>query len=164
MTEVPLTQGRVAIIDGADSVSVCCYRWHAVFKGGKWYARRSGLVGEPTIVYMHHFILNPPNGYTADHIDGDGLNNQRFNLRAATQQQQCWNRRKKARSAYKGVSWQRNPRLAAGGYWRCTIQAPNGQIISRSAKTQEAAARIYNVLAQEYFGEFAWLNALEAMA
>ena len=158
--KVPLTRGLFAVVEDRDAALVIPYKWYACPAPRRvtWYAaRKSGN----RRVYMHHIICPPPAGYTVDHIDGDGLDNRRENLRVATQQQQTRNRRPIAgkKSPYKGVSWKRSPLYRGGGYWYACITV-NGRKIYRSAKSEEAAARIYNDLASEHFGEFAWLNPI----
>lgn len=156
MIEIPLTQGRVALVDDADAMSLLARRpWRAIHKGGKWYAAR----GQSPVIYMHREILPVGLGLTVDHINGDGLDNQRLNLRPATQQQQTWNRAPARHKRFKGVHWQRDHQRRGGGRWVCTI-TPEGRPIVRCAKTEEHAARLYNALAREHFGEFAWLNPL----
>ena len=101
---VPLTQGREAIIDVADVSLVDGHTWW-LGKGG--YAVRVYKVnGKQTTVYMHRVISACPEGQEVDHIDGDGLNNRRSNLRNATKAQNAYNvgPRRTNTSGYKGVS------------------------------------------------------------
>lgn len=81
---IPLTRDKVALVDDADAGAVLRYSWRVGGNGFK-YAIRGGHAGEPATVYMHRQIINPPRGLRVDHFDGDGLNNQRSNLRAISQ-------------------------------------------------------------------------------
>jgi hypothetical protein len=134
-------------------------RWFAVYQSGKWYAG-TGDSRKGTQISLHRFILQPPQNIEVDHIDGDGLNNRRSNLRLATDQQQSMNRRrinKSKSSKFKGVLWAVDARYRKGGRWLVHIRA-DGKTICRSARTEEDAARLYNRLAIQYFGEFAKVN------
>lgn len=106
---------------------------------------------------MHRLIMHCPKNKQVDHIDGNGLNNQKCNLRIVTQQQNGWNRGTsgKNRSGYKGVCWLKQNRK-----WLAKI------VVNYDAKSlgyfnsKKDAARAYNIAAKKYFGEFAKLNKL----
>jgi hypothetical protein len=99
--------------------------------------------------------MNVPDGFQIDHIDGDGLNNQKSNLRIGTHQQNIMNRTKQRNntSGYKGVSFDKstNKFVAQIGYNKKGIHIG-------SFKTAILAARAYDVEAIKYHGEFANLN------
>lgn len=160
MTDVvrlPLTKGRSVLIDAADLPAVSCHRWHASDTGeGRWYAARRRKVGEgrPGTIKMHTFLTGWPQ---VDHINGDGLDNRRCNLRPATSAQNSANARRArtSRSPYKGVEYQRS------GRWRARI-CPRGQSIELGFyDTAEKAARAYDSAARAIYGEFAYLNLPE---
>lgn len=86
MKEIPLTQGKIAKVSDADFTRVRnAGSWQAhVNQSGLWYAKRKFRVksGERKTVFMHRFILDCQyEECHVDHKDGDGLNNQRSNLR-----------------------------------------------------------------------------------
>jgi hypothetical protein len=84
---VPLTQGKVAIIDAADTAAIEGWNWEAHrSRSGCWYARRSTKVGGARKrVYLHRVILGElPPRHVPHHKDGDGLNNRRSNLCSVT--------------------------------------------------------------------------------
>jgi hypothetical protein len=151
MIEIPLTQGKVVRIEDLPLISP--YRWYAARSYGQWYAFS---VNHPPIK-MHQLILPPADGLTPDHIDGDGLNNTRANLRLATRLQQRMNTGKRQgakHSAYKGVTLHQ-------GRWCAEIKI-NGRRIRKMASSDVDAARIYNKLACKLFGAFARLNEVPA--
>jgi hypothetical protein len=166
MIEIPLTQGKAAIIDDQDIHLVEGRTWHAwrveMKSGELWYAVSSATTRLPRLL-MHRVILDPPPHLLTDHIDGNGLNNQRYNLRAATKAQQSMNSRATdypgKTSRYKGVIWMTDKRMSAGGSWAAQINIC-GHPITRSAPSEVAAAAFYNELAMQHFGEFARLNDL----
>jgi HNH endonuclease len=161
MKQIPLTRGYVALVDDDDFKFVSQFSWHVyIGKSGiyamAWTRRVNGVRLK---VRMHKAILPFPE---IDHRDGDGLNNQKHNLRACTRQQNIQNT--KARSGtlspYKGVILERK-----NGKWRASIMPANGIRISLGAYfTQEEAARAYDTAAKEHFGEFARLNFPEVAA
>ena len=79
MKQIPLTQGKFAIIDDKDFEYLNQWKW--TYDGR--YAIRSVAftVGKRSKIYMHRIILNTPVGMDTDHIDMNRLNNQRLNLR-----------------------------------------------------------------------------------
>lgn len=101
MKRIKLTQNKYALIDDLDYEKVSKYRWCAVLSRGKWYA------GRMNNGRMHSFILGKKKGKEVDHIDGDGLNNQRKNLRFASHKENSRNCKlyKTNKSGHKGVSW-----------------------------------------------------------
>lgn len=79
MPTIPLTQGKVTIIDEADYDYLLQWKWH--YREG--YAVRSQYLGRTNgkqklkNIWMHRLLLNTPDGMESDHIDGNGLNNVR---------------------------------------------------------------------------------------
>ncbi len=105
MKKIELTQGKFALIDDEDYNQVVQDKWFAHFERGRFYAWRSRHT-KP--IRMHHIILGIPSpGLEIDHIDGNGLNNQKMNLRFVNRSQNNMNRSKKSNtsSRYKGVQW-----------------------------------------------------------
>jgi len=149
MRSIPLTRGKVAIVDDADYEFLSQSTWHAWWSGSRWYA----LDGHRR--YMHRVIL----GLTrfcdkGDHKDGDGLNNQRCNLRIATNSQNAANSKLRStnRSGFRGVVWS-----VKESKWIAVI-GPNIRIGCFSQREQAAIA--YNEEAIKRYGEFAKLNTL----
>jgi hypothetical protein len=152
MKEIQLSQGKIALVDDEDYDTLSEYKWYANRVAGKhWYATRRGKKGEGDRVRMHNQILDT---LGVDHIDGDGLNNQRSNLRPATQQQNSRNRRPiGGKSQYKGVTWNRHIEK-----WTAKIWIDYKCIYLGSYKTEREAAVAYDNAAIKHFGEFAKLN------
>lgn len=163
MREIPLTHGKVAIVDDED---------YDLVKGHTWHARKnkdSGIFYAGTVIIkkgtrrnmlMHRLIINPPSGMKVDHKNHDGLDNRRENLRVCTQSQNCANRRKRKNcsSRYKGVSFSK-PK----GKWQAYSKqfGKEGKIIHIGYfLTEQEAAAAYNEKALEHFGEFAHLNKI----
>jgi hypothetical protein len=161
--EIPLTQGKIAVIDDADWELVAPFKWYAQkAPNGRWYARTSAWNPETRTTSklpMHRLLLGVT-GYETkvDHRDGDGLNNRRSNIRACTNAENIRNRPKDSvptSSRYKGVTWSKpNQR------WFASICFEGQQIHLGSFRVEEDAARAYNEAATRLFGDFARLNEL----
>lgn len=148
----------IANVSIEDYERLDCYKWHPHVLKNKVYAmtRIPVLWDSPKKVYMHQLILPNKYGFEVDHIDGNGLNNTRSNLRYATKAQNAQNRSVTGNGAskYKGVS-------KSGYRWRATIRV-NGEFKHIGVfDTQIKAAKAYDSQAKKYFGEFANLNFKE---
>lgn len=105
---VTLTKGYEAVIDAEDVSLVSENNWTAIPSGNTAYAvRRSILGGKKSVRTMHRLIIGDPKGLLVDHINGNGLDNRKENLRTATKSQNMHNAtiRKDNKTGYKGVSW-----------------------------------------------------------
>lgn len=160
MKIVPLTQEKVALVDDEDYKLVSRFKWHAdEMKNRKnlWYARtglpRAG--GRSRGLRMHTLIMGK--GVLVDHRDGNGLNNQRTNLRIATRSQNLQNCAPwKHSSRFKGVCRSRSEKLKKP--WRVEIQHERKKLFLGRFRTQKLAATAYNEAAKKLFGPFARLN------
>lgn len=153
---IPLTKGYYAIVDDADYPALSRYKWQASERSRNVYA--STDISRKK-VYMHRMIMNPAKGLTIDHRDGNGLNNQRSNLRIATIRQNTINRTRllpNTKSKYRGVFAITNSKS-----WRAQIFVKGKTIYLGSFATEEAAALAYNRAAIRHHGDFAILNDLK---
>jgi hypothetical protein len=148
-----LANGRgVAVVDAEDAETVAGYAWYRHQVGNLVYARADvGGRRSRRRIYMHVLIA----GARPDHIDGDGLNNRRGNLRPATRGQNQANQRVKP-GRYKGV-W-RDPRRKAAGGWLAYITVNGERRTLGLYPIPEDAARAYDVAAVEAWGPYARVN------
>lgn len=100
--KIPLTQGKFALVDDEDFEYLSQWKWHASKYSNSYYACRTINSNK---VLMHRFILNAQKELEVDHIDGNGLNNQKLNLRIVTHSRNMQNRKNNSnnKSGYKGV-------------------------------------------------------------
>ena len=109
MKKIKLTQDKYVLVDDEDYAMLDKYDWHAKRTPKTFYAARQirEKNGKQTTLRMHRFLINAPKESEVDHKDGNGLNNQKFNLRLATHSQNMMNKSKQVRntSGFKGVSW-----------------------------------------------------------
>lgn len=157
MKEIKLTRGQVTLVDDSDYDWLNQWKWYAYCRKGAngFYARRSVLSdGKTTRIKMHRLILGLTDPKVqCDHKDGNRLNNQRENLRVATNQQNTQNMRKRdgCSSQYKGVIWHRS-----GFEVRIGVDGDK-KYVGRFTDEVEAA-KAYDTVAIKQFGEFAKLN------
>jgi hypothetical protein len=152
--------GLFALVDEADYPLVCDYRWNAVLDFNTFYAVRTWQEGRRSnrishTVRMHRQIIIPPPGMVIDHIDRNGLNNTRANLRLCTDLQNRANRNMMAAntSGFTGVSFSKR-----NSKWKSTIHHAGAGVHLGYYATPEEAARAYDAAAIELRGEFAQLN------
>ena len=149
MKLIPLTKGKVALVDDTDAARVDGQNWHAVVKSGIWYA--AARINYK-IVYMHRWLMRAPNDMEVDHIDDDGLNNTRRNLRICTSvQNKARRKRINTSSGFRGVQ-------AHQGHWRTVITVQGKRIYVGFFTDKMDAARAYDAAAIKHYGEFARLN------
>jgi hypothetical protein len=156
---IPLTQGKYAIVDPDDYERLSRHKWHLQRTKRIFYALRRAKGPERTngqAVWMHRYIFPPPQGMCIDHINNNGLDNRKANLRLATPAQNARNRRKtaaKTYSKYKGVSYHAGQRK-----WSAAIRV-NGQYKYFGLfKNEIDAAKAYDRAARKHHKEFAVLN------
>lgn len=153
---IPLTRGYVATVDDEDYEQVSGHKWFAEVRPHAVYAKCMVRVnGAITTVYMHRVVVGAGPGEEVDHVNHDGLDNQRSNLRLCVGSQNQGNQRRRqgASSRYKGVT-----RDKQKGKWRTQIQL-NGARRRLGRFTDEIeAAKAYDEAALFQWGEFACLN------
>jgi len=154
--EIKLPCGRTAMVDDDDYriVLIFCDGWYSQLNHGIRYAVGWNMINgkKKYAGLMHRIILNAQSGELIDHIDRDGLNNTRNNLRFATSSQNLGNskKRKGTKSRYKGVCW-------AGDKNKWRVRFTNYYNVGHFSDEIEAA-KAYDKHARLIYGEFARLN------
>jgi len=182
MKEIKLNKGFVALVDDEDYDSLMKYKWVAHKHRNTWYAYSSIYENAKRIgIKMHRIVMGATKGMPdVDHENGNGLDNQKSNLRFCTNSQNAQNRQrqKNGSSPYKGVSvyivrgyhhkekYNRNTERAM---WLTSVKRWKAQIMADgkvrhlgyfpfTPEGEIQAAQTYNEAAKKYFGEFARLN------
>lgn len=154
---IRLPNGMYVKIDPEDYAEVSKRRWYAKRGPCAWYAVSCVRRGKRRhYLLMHRFIMKPGWGMVIDHINHDGLDNRRANLRIVTQQQNTWNSRRglrQGKSIYKGVSWDRDNRK-----WAATMRIKGKCRRLGFFEDEIAAAKAYDAAAKKHRGEYALIN------
>lgn len=140
MASIPLTKGKYAVIDADDLHLVSGKSWAAAKRGNTYYAKSDYRInGERKAIYMHRVILGVESGLV-DHIDGNGLNNRKANLRQASHSLNAHNSGigHKNTSGFKGVSWSK-----ACGKWKAEITRNKRKMHLGVFDSPEDASRAY---------------------
>jgi len=164
MERLALTQGYYALVDEQDYDRLVKFRWHVKKSRGFIYGVRSVSVrGWFKTIPLHYDVLGlcyPMPGFTVDHINGNGLDNRRGNLRLCTPSQNHYNKppRKGARSKYKGVI----PVQRKHGYkYEANITVNKKRRHLGTYDNEYTAMSVYNSWAMRLHREFAYLNIWE---
>lgn len=153
--KIPLTQGKFALVDKEDYERLSKNKWYTQKCSNISYAIRKtngNLHVKQRTIRMHREIMCPPVGMFIDHIDGNGLNNTKKNLRVCTPSQNVMNRGKPKNntSGFKGVCFYKQTKK-----WMAQIMKEGQQIYLGSYNTSEQAYKAYCEACIKYHGEFA---------
>ena len=155
MKQVPLTQGYIAIVDDEDFEKIKHHKWSITSNKEKTHVYARAKIAGKTIK-LHRYILGlTDKSMVVDHIDHNGLNNTRSNLRVCTLKENQANQKpkKNAASKYRGLAWNKQ-RLK----WQVSIKVNGVQKYLGIYKNEDEAARVYDKHAKIQYGEFAYLN------
>lgn len=145
---------HVVYLDNNDFDSIKNIKWWVVKEGRRYYCACYDRITGNRGLKMHVYLMKSE-GLKIDHIDQNGLNNRRNNLRIATHQENRINSpmAKNNKSGYKGIYFEPKKKL-----YRAMIGFNGKNIAGGRFKNKLLAANRYNELALRYFGEFACIN------
>ena len=155
MKTIQLTNGGEAFVDDEDYSLLSRHKWRKMKNNNVWYVVAPFTSNSK--ITMHKIVMGSKAGYIVDHIDRNGLNNQKSNLRFSTASHNAMNSRKhpNCSSKFKGVYW-----CPSHGTWMSYIVANKKKHYVGSFKSELEAARAWNNAAKKFHGQFAYLNTL----
>ena len=158
--EFYLGGGVFAICDWKDYETVKNFKWNTSSRQSRtqwvWAHDPKNADINRRKVAMHNLIMCPPEGLYVDHINGNGLDNRRSNLRIVTKQQNTFNSAHKGgTSKYKGVCLEKE-----SGMWKAYITKDGKKKSIGRFALEDDAARAYDKEAISLFREHAKLNFL----
>jgi hypothetical protein len=148
-----------AIVEDIDFNFLNKFKWHVrVSKSGNMYAYTKWNTNPVKHMDMHRLIMKPKDGFIIDHIDNNGLNNRRSNIRICTRSQNNFNRRISTNTitGFKGVHYRKD-----SNKFRAKIEIDKKVMYLGYFDNAKLAAKAYNDAAIKYYGEFARLNNLQ---
>jgi len=141
MRKIKLTKNQYALVDNDDYDFINKWKWYAMKQPNTYYACRDvRRRGKKRTLWMHRLINKTPRKLKTDHINGNGIDNRKKNLRTATHQQNMINsvRRKKLYSKYRGVTWHKRNQV-----WMAQITMNYKNVYLGDFKTEKAASNAY---------------------
>lgn len=158
MKEIPLSQGRVALVDDEDFDRLRIFKWFAaqVRNSHLCYAvRRLPKGSKRQQISMHRELVQATSNRFVDHKNGNGLDNRKTNLRICRSGQNVSNSKlwKTNHSGYRGVSWKKDRKK-----WAVEITHNWKQITLGDFTSRHVAALVYDLWALDLRGEFARTN------
>jgi len=153
MKEIRLTQGKVALVDDVDFEEISKYKWYPLNSQLNHVCAFTCIKNK--VNYMHRMIINAPIGTMVDHINGNPLDNQRANLRLCTNAQNQQNRKTKGKgkSDFRGLSFRKK-----WNTWEIHVRVNGRQTYIGSSKNEIEAAKLYDIAAIKFHGEYASTN------
>jgi hypothetical protein len=143
--EISLTQNKVALVDDEDYTELSKHKWFASKIGDKYYyaqrhSHKDPVTHKSTTIQMHSVILGTPKGMETDHINGNGLDNRRENLRVVTCRENQQNRHTSKSSIYPGVSWHERTHK-----WQARIRIKGKEKYIGLFEEESEAAKSYRI-------------------
>ena len=154
MKRISLSRGKFALVDNINYEYLNQWKWY--YNNG--YAardQRNLITKKDTRIYMHRIIMKAKKSENIDHVNHNGIDNQKRNLRKSTHEQNMHNMKsnKNSTSQYKGVCWAKNNKK-----WKVQINYNNKHIYLGYYTNEKVAAKVYDKAAIKLHKEFAYLN------
>jgi hypothetical protein len=164
MKNISLPNKQFTIIDDDNFNDISKYSWRLVGAGyvSRGVRLKAKYGGKHKIFYLHREIMGAKKGEEVDHINHNKLDNRKSNLRICNHRQNHLNRKgdSMSSSGFKGVSFKGNN--CKDRPWCTRIFTNKKEIYLGNYATPQEAAKVYNIAAKKYFGDYAFLNKIDA--
>jgi hypothetical protein len=150
---------RLLLLDDQDAHYYFAHTWHLTAGRHTLYVKRTfQRPGFKKNIALHREIVGAIGPVIVDHINGNGLDNRRANLRVCRHRENLRNQppRGERTSQYKGVYW-----VPSRKKWAVTMNVNGKTKAFGRYRSEQEAALAYNRAAKKYHGDFAWLNPVE---
>ncbi len=148
------SDGAEILVDCQDYERLRRKRWFPAGTDGRYAGRTEVTGGVSRRIYIHREIMSPPPGCVVDHLDGDGLNNTRANLRIASRSENSANRTITRNSTgFHGVCTDPD-----GERYQASVTKDGARYRGPWRHDPETAANDYDAMARGIHGDFAVLN------
>lgn len=152
--EIPLTRGQVAIVDAEDFEWLSQYKWQAKWdkcKKGYYAVTGKSILKSFSTTIMHRLIVGAKKGDIVDHIDGNGLNNRKSNLRIVTSTENAINHKIRSdnTSSVTGVRFRKSCKK-----WYAFISINKKETFLGSFVNFEDAVDARGKAEKKYYGDF----------
>lgn len=161
MKQIPLSQGKFALVDDKDYDFLMQWKWY--FNRDGYAVRKQAkkeTINKRKNLFMHRVILKTPDGKFTDHINRNRIDNRKNNLRIVTISQNAMNQNRKIKnksSQFKGVFWCKMRKKFVA-----SLRLEGRNIFLLASHSEIDAAIAYNTGAKKFFGEFARLNVISS--
>lgn len=153
--------GKHSLVDDEDYSKISSFKW---FSDGRYAMRSKKYPGKRSsyFIYMHRFIMDQPtkkeNGLEVDHVNGDGLDNRKENLRICEHYQNKANSKTQSNNStgYRGVWYSTDQKRRKR--WVAEIKLKGKKKHLGRYLTKEEAAVAYNIASEKYHGDYGRLN------
>ncbi len=144
------------LFDDEDVMTFFNYRWYLSKSNARTlYVVARGISGK--LVYMHGLLLPPKKGLVIDHINGNGLDNRKHNLRYALTSDNLRNSPPRNGKKYKGTTY----RKGLSKPWSARLNTKEKSLHLGYFSSEIEAAQAYNHAALKHFKDWSWLNKIE---
>lgn len=155
--QVDTNQGNIMLVDRSDINLVANFKWYLNSNGyPSTFGTYDDTIKFPRPVPLHRILFGQlDEGYVVDHINRDKMDNRRHNLRVCTSLQNSYNKSKLKGQRYKGVTKHETKNRVT---YIASISKDGVKHEIKDIQTEEEAAKIYDMMAEQLFGEYAGKN------
>lgn len=153
--KIALSKGLFATVDASDFLQLSKWKWYANNIGHKTYACRTVKKGGRQTLYMHKEIIGTPVGLVTDHINGNGLDNRRSNLRVCSRRENLLNRGEQTNnsSGISGVSFEKKSQK-----WESYLHHYGKKISLGRYSEKEEAVKARTEGIKKWYNDFAYVQ------